>query len=47
MPRQIKGDAATGTFYLPDHADYAGLRLRVRCFDSQNQARASGFSPPE
>jgi len=44
-PGQLKGDAATGTYYLPDHPDYAGLRLRVRCFDSQNQARASGYSP--
>jgi uncharacterized protein YgiM (DUF1202 family) len=44
---QIKGDAATGTYYLPDHPDYAGLKLRVRCFDSQNQAHASGYSPAE
>ena len=30
--------------YLPDHADYPGLKLRVRCFDSQAQAKASGYA---
>jgi uncharacterized protein YgiM (DUF1202 family) len=42
-PNQIKGDASTGLYYPPDHPDYPGLKLRVRCFDSQNQARASGY----
>jgi len=46
-PGQIKGDASTGLFYLPEHSEYAGLKQRVRCFDSQNQARASGFDPAE
>jgi uncharacterized protein YgiM (DUF1202 family) len=42
-PGQIKGDAATGVFLAPDHPDYASLRIRVRCFASTSQARASGF----
>ena len=46
-PGQVKGDAASGLFYPPDHPDYAGLRQRVRCFDDVNRARASGFLPPE
>ena len=46
-PGQIKGDAASGTYYPVDHPDYAGLRERVRCFDDESRARASGFFPPE
>lgn len=44
-PGQLKGDAASGRYYRPDHPDYAGLRLRVRCFDEASRAEASGFLP--
>lgn len=46
-PGQLKGDASTGVYYPPDHAEYAGLRQRVRCFDDASRARASGFRPYE
>jgi hypothetical protein len=46
-PGQLKGDASTGTYFPPDHPDYAGLRQRVRCFDDASRARASGFLPAE
>jgi hypothetical protein len=46
-PGQIKGDAASGTYYLPEHPEYAGLRQRVRCFDDVSRARASGFLPAD
>ncbi|MFN8634123.1 MAG: SH3 domain-containing protein [Chloroflexota bacterium] len=46
-PGQVKGDAATGVYYLPDDPEYAGLLQRVRCFDDVSRARASGFRPPE
>jgi Bacterial SH3 domain len=42
---QIKGHATTGLYYLPTHPDYEALRERVRCFESETQARASGFQP--
>jgi uncharacterized protein YgiM (DUF1202 family) len=45
-PGQLKGDAATGTYYLPDHPDYPTLLQRVRCFDDVDQARSSGYLPP-
>ena len=44
-PEQIKGNATTGLYYLPTHPDYEALRERVRCFESEAQARASGFQP--
>lgn len=46
-PGQIKGDATTGLYHLKDHPDYAGLRIRVRCFSSESQARASGYRSAE
>jgi hypothetical protein len=46
-PGQLKGDAATGIYYPPDHPEYPGLLQRVRCFDDAVRARASGFRPPE
>jgi uncharacterized protein YgiM (DUF1202 family) len=46
-PGQIKGDATSGLYYLKDHPDYAGLRIRVRCFTSESQARASGYRAAE
>lgn len=46
-PGQIKGDATTGIYYPVDHPEYAGLRVRARCFDDASRARASGFRPPE
>jgi SH3-like domain-containing protein len=46
-PGQLKGDAATGLYYPPDHPDYPGLLQRVRCFDDEIRARASGYRPPE
>ncbi|MBA2446636.1 MAG: hypothetical protein H0V51_01280, partial [Chloroflexi bacterium] len=42
-PGQIKGNATTGLFYRPDHPDYEVIRERVRCFETEPQARASGF----
>ena len=42
---QIKGDAASGLYYLPDHPEYAATRDRVRCFDAEARAGASGFLP--
>ena len=44
---QVKGDAATGTYYSADHPDYPGLLQRVRCFDDISRARASGFRPAD
>jgi len=46
-PGQLKGDASSGRYYPPDHPDYPGLLQRVRCFDDESRARASGFLPPE
>jgi hypothetical protein len=46
-PGQIKGDATSGLYYPPAHPDYAGLILRVRCFTSESQARASGYRAVE
>ena len=46
-PGQIKGDATSGLYYAPSHPDYAGLRIRVRCFGSESQARASGYRAVE
>jgi hypothetical protein len=46
-PGQVKGDAASGRYYLPEHPEYPGLLQRVRCFDDESRARASGFLPPE
>lgn len=42
-PGQLKGDANTGLYYRPTDARYEATRERVRCFDSEAQARASGF----
>lgn len=46
-PGQIKGDATNGTYYPADHPDYPTLLQRIRCFDDESRARASGFLPPE
>ncbi|MGE3271933.1 MAG: SH3 domain-containing protein, partial [Chloroflexota bacterium] len=46
-PGQLKGDATTGIFYTPDRPEYPDLRQRVRCFDDEARARASGYLPPE
>jgi hypothetical protein len=46
-PGQMKGDAATGVYFPPDHPEYAGLLQRVRCFDDASRARASGFRAPD
>jgi uncharacterized protein YgiM (DUF1202 family) len=46
-PGQLKGDAATGIFYAPDQPDYPELLQRVRCFDDEIRARASGYRPPD
>ena len=46
-PGQIKGDATSGLYYPQSHPDYAGLRIRVRCFGSESQARASGYRAVE
>ena len=42
---QIKGDAATGLYYPPTHRGYESVRERVRCFDGEPQAEASGYQP--
>ncbi|MDP8921685.1 MAG: hypothetical protein M3O34_02270, partial [Chloroflexota bacterium] len=42
-PGQVKGDATSGLYYVPDHPEYAAVRERVRCFDAESRARASGF----
>ncbi len=44
-PGQIKGDADSARFYAPTHTEYAAVRERVRCFQTEAQARASGFQP--
>jgi uncharacterized protein YgiM (DUF1202 family) len=44
-PGQLKGDAALGLYYRPDHPEYAALRQRVRCFEDAARAEASGFLP--
>lgn len=46
-PGQIKGDATAGVYYFPDRPEYAGLRDRVRCFDNEAGARASGYRLPD
>jgi hypothetical protein len=46
-PGQLKGDAATGHFYPPDHPDDPDLLQRVRGFDDEIRARASGYRPPD
>ncbi len=43
---QLKGDATTAIYYPPDHSQYRALKERVRCFDSESQARAAGFRAP-
>ena len=42
---QIKGDSTAGLYYQPPHRQYGSIRERVRCFDGEAQARASGFQP--
>ena len=42
---QIKGDATSGLYFLLTHPEYGSIRERARCFDSEAQARASGFRP--
>jgi Bacterial SH3 domain len=43
---QLKGDATEGVYYLPDHPSYGSIKERVRCFDSESQARATGYRAP-
>ena len=44
-PGQVKGDADSGLYYRPTHSDYVAIRARVRCFQNETQAQASGFQP--
>lgn len=42
---QIKGDAESGLYFPPEHPEYGAIRDRVRCFDAESRATASGFLP--